>query len=613
MRSSISWFLFLIGIGVYSAANAQVEFEEIALQSGINHMHLGTFRMGGGIAVLDFDNDGWEDVYMTGGEDPDKLYRNLGNGQFADVSSQAGIIGITSGHDSFGVAAGDLDNDGYRDLIVTGIVGNPILLLRNQGNGTFSLVSNALPSNNVFTTSITLGDINRDGYLDVYVASYVYSSQLIYDNFNNVIGYAHDCSANLLFINNGNFTFTESASIYGLSDEGCAFAVAFTDFDNDNDVDLLIANDFGEWVLPSALYENQYPLSGFDNVSAEFQMDAEMYGMGIAIGDYDRDNDLDYYQTNIGRNFLSRNDGVIFEDVTTDANVENDSLNGLNTTSWGCFFFDADNDSWPDLFVANGQLPMAPFLANVTNDPNKLFLNNGDGSFSDISDNSGLSVTERSHGAICADFDKDGRVDIVVSNNGVEVGDTRVYYHRNISENVNHWVSFSLQGTQSNRDAIGARVTAWVNGTPLLAEINGGSSHASHSSTRIHFGLGSATIIDSVSVEFPSGISQTLYGLEVDQNHLVVENLPVGELERGSEDFGLYFELEEFGWSIHSAKDVLAQIDVFDVLGRLIWTSEERLVVGRNPFPNLPPRSSSVFVRVRTPYSSIVQHVVLLP
>ena len=601
----------LCAIATTSAAKAQVVFEEIATQSGINHMHRSTFRMGGGIAVLDFDNDGWEDVYMTGGEDPDKLYRNLGDGQFEDVSAQTGITAITTGHESFGVVAGDLDNDGDRELIITGSIGNPVLLLNNQGNGTFILTPNALSSNNIWTTSATLGDINQDGYLDIYIAAYVYTSQMIRDEFNDIIGFSHDCSANLLFINNGNFTFTEAALAYGLSDEGCALAVTFTDFDNDQDVDLLLANDFGEWVLPSALFRNQFPLASFDNVSSQFQMDVEMYGMGIAIGDYDKDNDLDYYQTNIGRNFLSRNDGVVFEDVTTDANVENDSLNGLNTTSWGCFFFDADNDSWPDLFVANGQLPMAPFLANVPHDPNKLFLNNGDGSFSDVSDESGLSVTERSHGAVCADFDKDGRVDIMVSNNGFTSGETRVYYHRNVSESNNHWVLFSLQGTQSNSDAIGARVTAWINGAPLLAEVDGGSSHASHSSNRIHFGLGSETIIDSVSVEFPSGITQTLFDLLVDQHYTIAEDLTVGLTYSGLDNFLIQSNGQGVViWSKHACK---AQLELIDILGRIVWSSHLALSTGNNPVNQIPVAGSTYLLRLSTPDIVSVKRISLTP
>ena len=595
------------------ALRAQVAFEETAVQAGINHMHRSMFQMGGGIAVLDFDNDGWEDVYLTGGLDPDRLYRNLGNGQFEDVSSQSGITGITTGHESFGVAAGDLDNDGDRDIIVTGSIGNPVLLLRNQGDGTFALAANALPSNNVWTTSVSLGDINKDGYLDIYIAAYVFSSQMIRDEFNNVVGFAHDCSANLLFINNGNFTFTEAASGYGLADQGCALAVAFTDFDNDNDADVLLTNDFGEWVLPSGLFRNQYPQNWFDDISGQYQMDVEMYGMGIAIGDYDRDLDLDYYQTNIGRNLLSRNDGGVFEDVTTEAEVENDSLNGLNTTSWGCFFFDADNDSWTDLFVANGQLPVAPFIANVPNDPNKLYLNNADGTFSDVSDSAGLSSPQRSHGAVFADFDKDGRVDVMVSNNGNMAGVSRVEYFRNVTSNNNHWVSFTLEGSQSNRDAIGSRVTAWIDGLPLLAEVDGGSSHASHNSTRVHFGVGDATVLDSVSVLFPSGISYTFVDVVVDQNHHIEEDVAVSlaEPEQGNV---VSILSTESGIVIQAAKSADAEIELLDMLGRTVWRSELSLQSGANAISEIPPflPQAAYVIRVSLSEASFTQRIMLL-
>ncbi|MCF8465747.1 MAG: FG-GAP-like repeat-containing protein [Flavobacteriales bacterium] len=597
---------------VSSSLKAQVLFEEISIQSGIEHLQMNPMHFGGGVAILDFDNDGWEDVYFTGGQDSDKLYRNLGNGQFSDVSSQSGIASLPVAN-TMGVIAGDINNDGFQDLIITTFFGSETMLLVNQGDGTFNYLPNAINDGVDWKVSASFGDVNKDGYLDVYVTAYVFSSSQILGPDNEVIGFDHDCNPNILLINNGDLTFTEQGAQYGVDNEGCTLATAFTDFDNDSDIDINLSNDFGQWVEPSALYQNQFPTPSFLDVSAVTNMDIGFYGMGIAIGDYDRDADLDYYQTNLGRNLLSRNDLTVFADVTTEADVENDSLNGLNVTSWGCFFFDADNDGWPDLYVANGDLPTVSLIANVLNDPNKLFLNNGDGTFTDISASAFVDDTLRSRGAVYADFDKDGRVDIMVSNVHSSLDSSHVTYFHNISQTTNNWIQFELEGVQSNRDAYGSHVTIWLDGQATLAEVDGGSSHASKNSSILHFGIGGSVSVDSVEVVFPSGTSTTLFDVSVNQRHNIVEGLTVDTQNGFAIDAGLYFELSESGLSLHSTQNEPAVIEVFDFLGKQVLKYDKNLHIGKNQLPNFNLGSSAYFVRATTRSNSTVRKFVNLP
>jgi len=577
---------------------AQVLFEEVSFQSGIVHLQMNPMHFGGGVAVLDFDNDGWEDVYFTGGQDPDKLYRNLGNGQFSNVSLQSGIASLPVAN-TMGVIAGDVDNDGFQDLVVTTFFGSETMLLVNQGDGTFNYLPNAINDGTDWKVSASFGDVNKDGLLDIYITAYVFNSGVIFGSGNEVIGFDHDCNPNILLINNGNLTFSEQSAQYGVDNEGCALASAFTDFDNDLDLDINLSNDFGQWVEPSALYQNQYPSANFLDVSVATNMIVGFYGMGIAIGDYDRDADLDYYQTNLGRNLLSRNDNLFFVDVTTEADVENDSLYGLNVTSWGCFFFDANNDGWPDLYVANGEIPAATFIANVFYDPNKLFLNNGDGTFEDVSAIAGVADTLRSRGAAYADFDKDGRLDIMVSNVHSSLDSAHVSYFHNVSQNTNHWVEFDLEGVQSNRDAYGSHVTIWLDGRPTLAEVDGGSSHASKNSSILHFGVGESMIVDSVNIVFPSGITITRTNLTVNQRYDILEDVTVNIIDGFS---GITLNANFINGTIHISVSEPMQItiEVLDLSGKLVWHNVNTLSKGKSIIPIHKSLSAGVyFIRLQ--------------
>jgi len=541
--------------------------------AGIDQFQRSVLHLGGGVAVFDLDNDGWDDIYLTGGQNRDKLYRNNGDATFSEIGVEAGI-GITAAVMTNGVVTADIDNDGFRDILVLTELGEENLFFHNNGNATFTRLVGVF---DVVTTqraiSASFGDVNKDGLLDIYVVNYIHTPQVIYGDDFEVTGFAHQCDPDLLFINNGDLTFTESSGQYGLEQNGCGLAATFTDFDDDGDADIFVINDFGEWILPNYLFENQSPDAAFEDVSVSMGVDARMYGMGIAIGDYDRDGDLDYYTTNIGPNYLFRNDGQLFTEVGETSGVENDSLNGLNTTSWGCFFFDFDNDGWQDLFVTNGEIPAATFIANIEYDPDKLFRNNGDGTFVDVTNAVGLGSVQRGRGTAFGDFNNDGLLDIVVNNvANVQEGASALLYMNN-TVNTNHWLKVRARGVQSNRDGIGSRIRIVADGIVQILEVDGGSSHASQSTTVAHFGIGNATVVDSVVVTFPSGTVQTMLHQSWGQTITINEDVVTGQLETTPKT-----ELRALGgnrYEVVGSDHGLFDITVVDLMGRTVYSQPQ--------------------------------------
>jgi len=575
--------LFLVSAFVsLGSVFAQATFQEVSQQAGISHYQKSELHLGGGVAVFDLDNDGWEDIYLTGGELRDKLYRNNGDGTFTDIAIAAGF-GLTAAVNTLGVVTGDIDNDGFRDVLLLTELNFENMLYRNNGNGTFTrLVTGLGVSTPERSVSATFGDVNKDGLLDIYIANYVRETGILFNENNHVAGFSHTCDADRLFINNGDLTFTESTVAYGINQQGCGLAAAFTDFDDDGTADIMVVNDFGQWIVPNALYRNLHPTTAFEDVSETMGMDGGFYGMGVAIGDYDRDGDLDYYMTNLGRNFLYRNDGESFTEVADEAGVLNDSVNGLNATGWGTFFFDSDNDGLLDLFIANGEIPSALFIANSLQDPDKLFMNNGDGTFTDGTDAAGLGSTQRSRGAAFGDFNNDGKLDVVVNtvkhNEPYQVS-AKLYI--NTTDNGNHFLRVRVEGTTGNRDGFGSRVRIVVNGQSQMAEVDGGSGHASHNSTVVHFGLGNATMVDSLIVRFPSGIVNTLTAVVANQIVTVVEDLVTDIHDQHQESRVMRTSEREF---YLDAVGKRAEVRIFDTSGRMLHSSE--VTTGSFTIPN---------------------------
>jgi len=505
-------FLGLLLTDVQAVAQT---FSEVAVASNIDTFVDQKGRMGGGATFFDMDNDGDEDLFITGGYTDVQLFENDGAGSFTDVTST-----MFDGIDAYtvGCIAGDIDNDGDKDLFITTWVAisdetilEPNYLYLNNGDGTFTDVSNSAGiTHGSFSMASSFLDYDLDGYLDIYVGNYVESGNLLTEDL--------VCRPNYLYKNNGNLTFTEVAVSLGMDHRGCALAVTGMNYDQGAEAKIYIANDFGEygWTYENTLFEDSG--AGYVDNGPLRMADVAFYAMGIAGGDYDLDGDFDYYITNLGKNALLRNDGITFSRQEDFAGVGNefalDPPGNTLTTGWGTGFADCDNDMYPDLFVTNGRVPTGdPVPPTGEIDPNKLYMNNKDGTFTDVSEAAGIDDRYRGRGLSYSDYDNDGDIDffVPVQNRKIpEPGDVyQSKLYRNDLSNANNYLKITLQGTINNYDAIGAIARVHVGGKILTQEVYGGGPHCSMHSTILHFGLGTETSVDMVEVQWPGGNIQT--------------------------------------------------------------------------------------------------------
>jgi hypothetical protein len=516
----LSWIIL-----IPSLVSAQ-GFVDASASAGINHRGFCQSEMTGGVVWFDYDGDGDDDLYTTGGLFDNVLYKNS-NGQFNDVTAQSGLT-LPPGTHTQGVAAGDINNDGFPDLVVTTWFTQPNYLFLNKGDGTFLdiSVSSGFGVDTLWTSAVSFEDFNFDGLLDIYTANYVYVPQVVFDSNNVQVGYAHRCDANSLFINNGDLTFGDVARRYMVADTGCGLALVLSDFDMDNDRDILIANDFGDWITPNVMYRNEWPLESFADISVSAGMDVPMYGMGIASGDFDHDLDFDYYVTDIGPSSLFQNNGNgTFSDIATAAGVSNDSIGGFARTAWGAAFMDYDNDGWEDLFVSNGYIQLLPSLNNARQDPDAMYQNKGNGTFLDVSLSVGFADTNASRGMAVSDYNQDGLLDLFVNVVRIDtnLNENSKLYRNSVNNNFNY-IQFKLRGTRNNRDAFGSKVKIKTSGGWQIKELVSGSSHMSQNSKVVHFGLGNSTQVDSVLVIWPDGNSQGFGTFPADSIYEIVED-----------------------------------------------------------------------------------------
>lgn len=489
---------------------SQPYFSEVSAISGINHKAVsvpGFEPMSGGAAWFDYDNNGYDDLYLTGGFARDAFYRNNGNGTFTLQTNSAGFGAMDETVYTTGVSAGDIDNDGFKDLFITTLNTHHNYLFHNNGNGTFTDITfSAGVADTANSTSAVFGDYNADGFIDLYVTNWCEEYNV---NLPTV--------KNFFYINNGNLTFTESSVEYGIHDStACSLAAAFTDYDNDHDMDLLVANDFGYYPdhNPNSLFQNQFPNDTFFDLSAISNANFAMNGMGIAVADYDENGMLDYLVTDMETPLLMNNAAGVFTNEAITAGLQNDQVPNLDnsgirpTVSWGCAFFDYDHDTYSDIIISQGDLSYdypRPAL-----DPNKLYRNNGDGSFADVSVLGGIDDAYISRGLAYSDYDNDGDVDVLIGILDSINGSAHSFLFRNDAATGN-WLKIKTHGIAANRDGYGARVEVVFNGRTLIREVDGGSSYNSHNSSIVHFGLGNATYVDSLIITWPGGASDEFY------------------------------------------------------------------------------------------------------
>ncbi len=441
------------------------QYKDVSLAAGVAN-----YGRNSGVAFGDYNADGLDDLYISVRDGQNKLYQNLGRGQFLDVGAPAGV---DYGEGSRLAAWGDLNNDGYPELYLANY-DRPDVLYQNNGDGTFTDVSLQARIYNVANPfSVSLADINADSWLDIYVANFK--------------------SENRLFLNKGDGTFSDYTYLSGALDTQNAMGTVFFDFDNDRDLDLYLVHD-GQ---PNLFYEN-IGEGRFEDVSLRAGVDDAGSGMGVDAGDVNNDGWLDLYITNLYENVLYLNNGDgTFTNIAKNAGVDDYGM------GWGTNFLDYNNDGLLDIYVANDSY-FSPY-------PNVLYQNKGDLTFEMVQAEDPISSWQGAYGSACADIDLDGRVDIAIANTG-----SNDYAQLFKNENsVGAWIGFRLEGKESNRDAVGARIEIWDEfGIKRIKEVASGTGYAAQNSLMQHFGMGTAVHIDSLRIFWPSGFQQTIKKLD---------------------------------------------------------------------------------------------------
>ena len=508
---------------------------------------------GTGVAIFDYDNDGWPDIFLVNGTrleglpsgqaPSNHLYRNNHDGTFTDVTVKAGLTATGWGQ---GVCVGDYDNDGWEDLYVTYYGKNR--LYHNEG-GVFTEVAEkagVAGSGKAWGSGCAFVDYDRDGKLDLMVANYVdfdlatapapgQRANCVWKGVPVMCGPRGLPGAkNILYHNRGDGTFEDVTAKAHIdrTDGHYSLSVSTLDFDEDGWPDIYVACDS----TPSILYHNNHDGTFTDvavTAGAAFNEDGrEQAGMGTTVADYNGAGHLDIFKTNFSddTSTLYRNNGDgTFTDATSAAGL------GLYTQylGWGTTFFDFDNDGWPDLILVNGHVYPevdSQHLGSSYKEPRILYHNNSDGTFSDISASAGSGITTAasSRGLAVGDLWNEGRMSAVISN--MNAAPSLLV---NQIRTPNHWIAIRTVGTKSNRDGIGARILVKTGSRILVDEVRSGSSYISSSDMRVHFGVGTATKIEWVEIRWPSGLVEHFADLPVDAIHALKEGsgaaLPAGK------------------------------------------------------------------------------------
>ncbi|HZT31092.1 MAG TPA: CRTAC1 family protein [Bryobacteraceae bacterium] len=526
---------------LFAAARPEkIHFREVASERGLTaRLHSGDPARrwipeanGTGAAWLDYDNDGWMDLLIVNGADmsvfrqvadgrtpPPRaggvfLYRNLGNGRFEDVTAKAGLANPYWGT---GANAADYNNDGYTDLFITTI--GLDLLYRNNGDGTFTEVGRqaGLSPKMAWHTGSAFGDYDGDGHLDLYIAGYVGFDALRWGaappvcQYRGVPGFCGPIglkgAADMLYHNNGDGTFTEVTRQAGVADKSLyhGFTALFLDFNGDGKPDIFVANDSD----PNYLYLNRGD-GTFEEAALTsglaFNGDGQAQSnMGVAVGDYDNDGLIDILTTTFSEDYFPlfrQSQPGFYQDVSARAGLSSVTLPWVG---WACGFTDFDNDGWRDLWLSNGHVyPQADLLPTSSYRQPFVVLRNVAGRFTLAPGILDRPSKDTYRGGAACDFNNDGKMDLVV----LPLEGPPVLLE-NDTQTPGNWIGLRLQGTRSNRDALGSIVRVQACGQTYVDALHNGGSYLSRDDPRLHFGLGDCPAVDRVTVRWPAGREQT--------------------------------------------------------------------------------------------------------
>lgn len=495
-----------------------------------------------GCAFFDYNNDGYEDIFLvqSGSSEPratvkarphSALYRNNRDGTFTDVTPGSGLDkDLGYGH---GIAVGDFDNDGFDDCYITSY-GSNFLFRNRRGSGKFEDVTRKMNLDAVhgtgYATSAAWGDYDNDGRLDLYVCYYAKWSHAndkqCRDPATKLLDYCHpqlyEGMTHRLYHNQGT-RFVDATVQAGIAkSKGRGLAVAWTDYNDDGHADIFVAND----VTPSMLWRNNGN-GTFTEVAGPlgvaFDGEGEgIAGMGVAVADYNRSGSQSLYIANFSKrpNILFKNDKGIFEDATGAARL---AFSHLKFLTFGCEFLDYDADGWPDIITNNGHVQMRDNKreADVLYDQPKQLLRNEGGTFREVTDKAllgDLAQPKQGRGLAVGDYDNDGGLDVLAMSQNAAA---QLFHNQNVSRG--HWVSFRTIGTKSNRNGIHTRFEIRSAGARQTASVRGGSSYLSSSDRRVYFGLGDRAKIDEVIVRWPSGTRDVLKNLPANTFYTLTE------------------------------------------------------------------------------------------
>ncbi len=509
--------------------SAQLQFKDIAEDAGIVHQYRvfeGLF--GGAACVFDLNNDGFEDLYITGGLADDQLLVNTGMASFINIFDQSGMT-LTRKFVTLGVASADVNRDGWVDIFITTstradsvqVIPQAInLLFLNNGDSTFrdATAEYGLDQLYAFSTGASFGDVNGDGYPDLYVGNYFldYDGPLTEINDATIVNASRIAKGYLLINQKGNY-FKNEYDRYGLNHSGFGFGGLFTDYDNDGDQDIIVNHDFGYKATPNYVLKNEYPRKIFTYAEVELGLDLRINAMSTALADVNEDGFLDYFFTNIKFNKFMLSQGV----DQAYMNKAKELGTHIFTISWGAHFQDFDHDGDVDLYVVNGDLN-----PNCTAMGNFLFENKS-GKFEDVARLAGVNDYGIGRGSVVFDMENDGDLDILVINQN-PIRDypdsSRTKLFINELQSPLHWAKVKLVGVQSESRGLGSRVEIVTKSKRQIREIDGGgSSHISQNSALAHFGLGVDDQIDSLIVRWTGGDTQILLNPPIDSLIIVIE------------------------------------------------------------------------------------------